>query len=750
MKKMRMKRIFAILLVCCMMTALFPAAALADEDLPGTQEKAAAEQSGVTLVSTANELFAAVDAGVSNIQLGADIMFSGYILNFTSDTMLDLAGYTLSAADSDNAHCVLSVDAALTISNGTVTFDDEAGCAIAIDSGSLSLWNSTVEGGIRNYGTSSRLHVVNSLVDFVSGGTFAGDSSAGIPAIVCLGTIDELKHCTVVYDNPDGSGTGALIVGYSDGSQTGAIGSITACTFIGSGSMVSGISLFSGSIGSISNSTITGSGDRAGLVNNGFIGSITVGADNYIDSIDSGEIGTIGSSEVDLAINNYGEIGSISHSTIEGLYDSICNRKSGSIGEISENTLIATAEYGRAIETSGTINTIKNNISELPKAGDFIVVHVGGEVGEITGNTADAPITNAGMNGGGTVGLIENNTVTTTGLSAIQNTGTITKLGDNTLSSGEGGVGVSNSGTIETVSVSMTKLSDTLYRSASGWTLQNDGTITNITLAGALSAPVVTVSNKASTGKIVISWTAVAGAEKYELYCSTSGKSGTFSRIWSGKSTSVTHSSAKAGTTYYYRVRAVSGSTKGALSAVKARTCDLAQPVVTIGNNASSGKIVLSWEKVAGAVKYEIWASTSKNGSYSKLGTVTGTSVTHNSAKAGKTYYYKVRAIAGDTKGAASAAVGKTCDLARPVVTITLNSNGKPVVSWATVEGAVKYKVYRSVDGGDYTLLTTTTNTKITNTKVTSGVKYRYKVVAIASVSSANSAASAVKSVTVG
>ena len=120
-------------------------------------------------------------------------------------------------------------------------------------------------------------------------------------------------------------------------------------------------------------------------------------------------------------------------------------------------------------------------------------------------------------------------------------------------------------------------------------------------------------------------------------------------------------------------------------------------PTLTVSNNASTGKNVLSWTAVDGAEKYEIWASTSKNGTYSKLGTVTGTSVTHSSAKAGKTYYYKVRAIAGDVKGEVSAAVGKTCDLARPVVTASINaSSGKIVLSWSAISGADKYEIYRS------------------------------------------------------
>jgi len=58
-------------------------------------------------------------------------------------------------------------------------------------------------------------------------------------------------------------------------------------------------------------------------------------------------------------------------------------------------------------------------------------------------------------------------------------------------------------------------------------------------------------------------------------------------------------------------------------------------------------------------VKYNVLRSTSKNGSYSKVATVTGRSYVDTAAKAGKTYYYKVVAVYSktDANSAKSAAV---------------------------------------------------------------------------------------------
>ena len=63
------------------------------------------------------------------------------------------------------------------------------------------------------------------------------------------------------------------------------------------------------------------------------------------------------------------------------------------------------------------------------------------------------------------------------------------------------------------------------------------------------------------------------------------------------------------------------------------------------GNN-SEGKPTLKWEKVDGAVKYEVYRSVSgKPNTFYKKFTTTGTTYANTGAIAGDTYYYKVRAV---------------------------------------------------------------------------------------------------------
>ena len=64
----------------------------------------------------------------------------------------------------------------------------------------------------------------------------------------------------------------------------------------------------------------------------------------------------------------------------------------------------------------------------------------------------------------------------------------------------------------------------------------------------------------------------------------------------------------------------------------------LAAPTVKVSNVTSSGKIKLSWNKVDGAVKYQVYRATTQNGTYKRLSTVTGTSLTNTSITAGSKY----------------------------------------------------------------------------------------------------------------
>ena len=88
----------------------------------------------------------------------------------------------------------------------------------------------------------------------------------------------------------------------------------------------------------------------------------------------------------------------------------------------------------------------------------------------------------------------------------------------------------------------------------------------------------------------------------------------------------------------------VKSSANSVFSTPVAGICHCAKPTVKVAAT-SAGKPRLTWNAVAGASKYEVYRATSKNGTYTKMYTTTRTSYTNTSAKAGTTYYYKVKAV---------------------------------------------------------------------------------------------------------
>ena len=157
--------------------------------------------------------------------------------------------------------------------------------------------------------------------------------------------------------------------------------------------------------------------------------------------------------------------------------------------------------------------------------------------------------------------------------------------------------------------------------------------------------PTAKPSYVGASGKPYIYWSAVDGANQYEVYRSGSSN-GTYEYVGTTTATNYTDNKANAGYTYYYKVKALAADgTDSSLSAAVAITCRCARPVVKTDYWASTGKPYIKWDAVDGAGKYYIYRSGTKNGTYTLLGTTTATNYTDSKANAGYTYYYKVQAI---------------------------------------------------------------------------------------------------------
>ena len=175
--------------------------------------------------------------------------------------------------------------------------------------------------------------------------------------------------------------------------------------------------------------------------------------------------------------------------------------------------------------------------------------------------------------------------------------------------------------------------------------------------ASRLDVPAMTLGEDCSDGKPTVWWPAVTGAERYEIWRAQAASDGSapaasaYTLIVSADVTFHKDTTAEADTWYYYKVRAVSGSTYSDFSQAARRYCEapptMDTPEITSLELDDSGKPVLTWRTVEGAARYQVFRSEDNGFSYSPMGTVlpTGSDTitwTDTTAVSGTGYYYGV------------------------------------------------------------------------------------------------------------
>ena len=251
---------------------------------------------------------------------------------------------------------------------------------------------------------------------------------------------------------------------------------------------------------------------------------------------------------------------------------------------------------------------------------------------------------------------------------------------------------------------------------------------------------------EATYNSVSLSWEKVSDADGYTI---TRKEEGTdteqmIAHVDGADTVSYKDTGVQTGTSYIYHVYAYTSYTNNGkqdyantdkFAAVKA-TPQLGKAVLTSVSAEGYSSLTLTWKKVDGASGYEIYRSTDK----SKVDTLTGDvnsealSYADASVEAGKTYYYKVqpycvvngKKVYGDASDVLS---GKRLPSA---TSLTAESAGYKEVklTWSAVDGVTGYEVSRKTSSSSYKKIATVTGGKTgcSDTKVTAGTAYTYKV----------------------
>lgn len=230
-------------------------------------------------------------------------------------------------------------------------------------------------------------------------------------------------------------------------------------------------------------------------------------------------------------------------------------------------------------------------------------------------------------------------------------------------------------------------------------------------------------------GKVTLTWNKTKTAEQYKIYRKTNGGSWQSLKTISADRNSYDDKSVKSGYGYTYTVKAIKDSVKSGHNAngVTANYVGTPQNLKAVN---SQNKIVFSWSKVSGAVKYRVYRKTGNDNSWTVLGEVTSTAYTDSSVKNNANYKYAVKAFG--KKGASAYLYVKTTALKTPSSFKAVCAHNSIKISWAKMSSATGYRLYRKAPKQtDWQCIFVAKNNSVvsyTDKNISSGKTYIYTV----------------------
>ena len=259
-------------------------------------------------------------------------------------------------------------------------------------------------------------------------------------------------------------------------------------------------------------------------------------------------------------------------------------------------------------------------------------------------------------------------------------------------------------------------------------------------------APVLTAT--AGFQQITVSWPAVTGATRYELWAWL----GSWSQLDGGTltATSHVHDGLSTGRTYYYQGRAVNSA--GVMSAWSAQVSAtvLSTPNISAPTSVSAArgdqKVTLSWTAATAPAGQTIASYEYRHAASGETLPATWTNVGNvltkevGSLTNGTTYSFELRAVSntGATGNAGSASATPATVPGSPTLTATAADNDKIVLTWtapASDGGAAisSYRIERQNTDGSWTTQTSRPGSVLTwtATSLARATSYTYRIFAV-------------------
>jgi fibronectin type 3 domain-containing protein len=252
------------------------------------------------------------------------------------------------------------------------------------------------------------------------------------------------------------------------------------------------------------------------------------------------------------------------------------------------------------------------------------------------------------------------------------------------------------------------------------------------------NTPAALAAASRAANSVVITWRRSPEADLY--YLMRSGISGgPYATVHSGRDTTVTDAGLAPSTTYYYVVRAWNSAGWSSFSGELALTTTAGAPLAPTGlavGGPTATSLAVSWNASAQAAGYQLLRSASATGTYAEVYRGAGRAVTDTGLATGTSYYYRVKAF--NAYGASDASETKSGTTLTPAQAVpgvpTGLTVGNPTASslaigWSPSALAAGYQLLRSASAaGTYLEVFKGAGTSVTDSGLTAGTTYYYKV----------------------
>lgn len=264
----------------------------------------------------------------------------------------------------------------------------------------------------------------------------------------------------------------------------------------------------------------------------------------------------------------------------------------------------------------------------------------------------------------------------------------------------------------------------------------------NTQAAGKPAVPALKSAVSASYNSVKLTWGKVSGADGYYVYHKTSG--GEWKRIKeinSGSTVTCTDTGLTCGTEYIYTVKAYTIVNKKKVFGGYSKKGISCKPVpsktvLDSVTKKSSSSANIKWKKVSGATGYYVYHKL-PGGSWTRVKEITsGNTVTYTDTglTPGKTYIFTVKAYRTVKNKKICGGYDKNgLKITLPLTAVSSSaskvSDTRIKLTWKTCKDAEAYQIWRSITkNGGYTKVKTSKELSYTDTGLTKGMTYYYKI----------------------